>query len=122
MKYDSFYCHHPLKCIVVVVVVPVQIDVEGSELRVLKGISSAHWRLVQRVSVEVHDVGTRIRDVMRLLIAPLKQLSVRVEVEVEGELEGLSKSGGGFDPSRIILHRPPMAHAGMNNHHIFAWR
>eukprot|EP00898_Chlorokybus_atmophyticus_P000155 jgi/Chlat1/113/Chrsp1S08789 len=46
-----------------------KVDVEGMEFDVLKGLEEAHWRLVQQVVVEVHDVGDRLHQVQQLLTA-----------------------------------------------------
>ena len=40
-----------------------KVDVEGAELGVLRGIGAVWWQRIERVVVEVHDVGDRRRDV-----------------------------------------------------------
>ena len=44
-----------------------KIDVEGSELLVLRGISKAHMKLIQQLVLEVHDVDGRLAEVLELL-------------------------------------------------------
>lgn len=44
-----------------------KIDVEGSELLVLRGISKAHMKMIRHLVVEVHDVDDRLSDVLELL-------------------------------------------------------
>ena len=44
-----------------------KIDVEGSELYVLKGISKAVWGIVLQIVVEVHDVEGRLGKIEKLL-------------------------------------------------------
>jgi hypothetical protein len=92
----------------------IQVDVEGSELRVLSGMSSVHWRLVKAISIEAHNVGSRVRDILRLLVAPLT---------LESTVDAAAAIGGGFIPEQVIVHQPAFAETtGMNNLHIFAWR
>jgi len=43
-----------------------KIDVEGSELDVLAGISSELWGKIKRVVVEVHDIDGRLGEVLNL--------------------------------------------------------
>ena len=44
-----------------------KIDVEGSELLVLRGISKTHMKLIQQLVLEVHDVDGRLAEVLQLL-------------------------------------------------------
>lgn len=44
-----------------------KIDVEGSELNVLKGISKTLWGIVLQIVLEVHDVDGRLEKIERLL-------------------------------------------------------
>src|SRR6185369_4323564 len=57
-----------------------KIDVEKSELDVLKGIEDADWARIVQLVVEVHDEGERIAEIRRLL------LSQGFAVEVEEDL------------------------------------
>ena len=54
-----------------------KIDVEGCELRVLRGVDDADWPRVAAVSAEVHDVDKRVAHVVALLES--KGFVVRVE-------------------------------------------
>jgi 31-O-methyltransferase len=40
-----------------------KIDVEKSELQVLDGIDDAHWPLIRRVCIEVHDIDSRLAQI-----------------------------------------------------------
>ena len=111
-----------------------KVDVEGSELRVLRGIDAGHWKRIRAVSLEVHNIGSRLQDVVSLLTAPLQvwdQSSgsslnnglsdvVRVSSATTGGSEALI--GGGFSPACVVLHQPSLALSGSNNFHVFAWR
>jgi len=44
-----------------------KIDVEKSELAVLKGIKYSHWKRIRQIVVEVHDRGNRFEEVKELL-------------------------------------------------------
>ena len=44
-----------------------KIDVEGSELLVLRGISKGHMKLIRQLVLEVHDVDGRLAEVLKLL-------------------------------------------------------
>lgn len=44
-----------------------KVDVEGAELEVLEGIDAAHWQLIRRASLEVHDREHRLAAVCDLL-------------------------------------------------------
>lgn len=44
-----------------------KVDVEGLELDVLRGIRPDHWPLIERIVIEVHEVGDRRPCVQRLL-------------------------------------------------------
>jgi FkbM family methyltransferase len=44
-----------------------KIDVEGSELEVLRGIRNGHWGLIRQMVVEVHDSRTSLPEVVELL-------------------------------------------------------
>ncbi|KAL1510620.1 hypothetical protein AB1Y20_006921 [Prymnesium parvum] len=44
-----------------------KVDVEGDELRVLRGISSARWPTIRQVVVEVHDINHRLGSIRSLL-------------------------------------------------------
>jgi amino acid adenylation domain-containing protein/FkbM family methyltransferase len=57
-----------------------KIDVEKSELDVLKGIEDADWERIVQLVVEVHDESDRIAEIKRLLA------SKGFEVEVEEDL------------------------------------
>jgi hypothetical protein len=44
-----------------------KIDVEKSELEVLRGIRPDHWKRIQRIVVEVHDLDARVRQINSML-------------------------------------------------------
>lgn len=44
-----------------------KIDVENSEMEVLTGVSDVTWPVIDRIVMEVHDVGDRLADVVHLL-------------------------------------------------------
>lgn len=44
-----------------------QIDVEGDELNVLRGIEAQHWPSIRQLVVEVHNVHARLAGVVQLL-------------------------------------------------------
>lgn len=46
-----------------------KIDCEGAELKVLEGISDAHWPLVKQTVIEVHDIDGRLEKITSLLRA-----------------------------------------------------
>lgn len=121
-----------------------KVDVEGCELRVLRGIDDASWQRIRMVSIEVHDVGTRMRDVLELLTAPLSVATTGTpRSDLANEFaaghprvtatsdSGVAKaahpsqsgtSGAGFSPACVFVHRPANLPADANNFHVFAWR
>ncbi|MFD7229152.1 FkbM family methyltransferase [Streptomyces sp. NPDC059881] len=44
-----------------------KVDVERGELEVLKGLDDAHWPLVRRVLLEVHDIDGRLDETVALM-------------------------------------------------------
>ena len=44
-----------------------KVDVEKSELPVLKGIAKEHWNIIKQVVVEVHDIDGTLNEVLNLL-------------------------------------------------------
>ncbi|CAM9102141.1 unnamed protein product [Chrysoparadoxa australica] len=44
-----------------------KVDVEGSELDVLRGVEAAHWGIIKQVVAEVHNEANRVEDVKELL-------------------------------------------------------
>lgn len=44
-----------------------KIDVEGDELKVLRGVDKDHWRFIEQVVVEVRDVDGRLDHVQQIL-------------------------------------------------------
>ena len=52
-----------------------KIDVEKSELEVLRGIRADHWPIVREVVVEVHDIDNRVQEITRLLTAAELEVS-----------------------------------------------
>ena len=125
-----------------------KIDVEGSELRVLRGLHVNDWRRIRAVSMEVHDVGTRLRDVLELLTAPLLTDAATVGGADDAAPSGTgsvtrscglepvheqfpkdeprqtieARCGGGFMADCVCAHRAAHLPAGANNFHVFAWR
>jgi len=63
-----------------------KIDVEKSELDVLKGVDEEDWKKIEQIVVEVHDVNGRVAHVVELL----KRHGYTVAVEQE---EDLTQSG-----------------------------
>lgn len=116
-----------------------KVDVEGSELRVLRGLDAAYWRRIRAVSIEVHDVGTRVRDLLELLTAPLpsaepligdpfacaargpRPCATSSGVASPGVLQAPSP-GAGFSPACVVLNRPDGVPSEANNYHVYAWR
>jgi amino acid adenylation domain-containing protein/FkbM family methyltransferase len=60
-----------------------KVDVEKSELDVLRGVEPEHWPLIRQVTVEVHDAGGKLEEVCRLL----KQYGFEVHFEQDIILE-----------------------------------
>jgi len=44
-----------------------KIDVENSELKVLRGIGDSDWNIIHQIVLEVHDIASRLKDVVELL-------------------------------------------------------
>jgi FkbM family methyltransferase len=44
-----------------------KVDCEGAELAVLQGISAAHWQVVRKVVIEVHDIDGRLAKIKEML-------------------------------------------------------
>ncbi|GAB5425753.1 MAG: FkbM family methyltransferase [Crocinitomicaceae bacterium] len=44
-----------------------KVDCEGAELKVLQGISSKHWEMIQSAVIEVHDLDGRLETIKDLL-------------------------------------------------------
>jgi FkbM family methyltransferase len=62
-----------------------KVDVEGAELRVLRGIEPKDWPKVHRVAVEVHDFDHRVDTICGMLAAAGFE---RVQVEQDWPFEG----------------------------------
>ncbi len=60
-----------------------KIDVEKAELDVLRGVSDAHWPLIEQVVVEVHDVDGRLALVMEMLEGRGFKLNVRQDPKLK---------------------------------------
>jgi FkbM family methyltransferase len=75
-----------------------KIDVEGSELEVLRGIGDADWPRIQRLAIEVNDVEGRLGLITTLLEAH------RFEVVVEDDPSA----------SRVVPRRIAIVHASRN--------
>jgi amino acid adenylation domain-containing protein/non-ribosomal peptide synthase protein (TIGR01720 family)/FkbM family methyltransferase len=56
-----------------------KIDVQKSELEVLKGIDEGDWSKIEQVVLEVHDVDDRLRQIVSLLEAQGFQVAVQQE-------------------------------------------
>lgn len=56
-----------MRALDVTVVHLLKVDVEGEELRVLRGVRAAHWTCIRQVSMEVHDVDNRVQACVSLL-------------------------------------------------------
>jgi FkbM family methyltransferase len=44
-----------------------KIDVEKSELDVLRGIEKDDWRKIKQIAIEVHDIGNRLEEIKEML-------------------------------------------------------
>jgi FkbM family methyltransferase len=64
-----------------------KIDVEGAELDVLRGIADDDWPLITHVVVEVHDVDSRLADVLALLRDRGFACDVRVPAMMASDLD-----------------------------------
>lgn len=60
-----------------------KIDVERSELDVMRGISPDHWPLIQRVVAEVHDENNRLNEMVELL----ERMNLSVQMRQDPLLE-----------------------------------
>jgi FkbM family methyltransferase len=61
-----------------------KIDVEKSELDVLRGIEQHHWPRIGQVVVEVHDIDDRLREVTQLLEGHGFSLEIEQDVLLRG--------------------------------------
>jgi FkbM family methyltransferase len=62
-----------------------KVDVEGSELDVLRGVSSEHWPMIRRLAMEVHDIAGRVETIRALLAENgFEQIIVEQEWPFEG--------------------------------------
>lgn len=63
-----------------------KVDCEGAELKVLQGISDAHWPRIQSAVIEIHDLDNRVEKVRALM--EIKGFS-KIHVEREKGLESI---------------------------------
>mmetsp|Transcript_16913 Transcript_16913/g.43345 ORF Transcript_16913/g.43345 Transcript_16913/m.43345 type:complete len:770 (+) Transcript_16913:448-2757(+) len=79
-----------------------KIDVEGMELEILQGIEAHTWPRIRQVVAEVHDIGTRLADVVELLRirgafdVVTVQRGTAADDGGRGDM-GFAASGGGAD-------------------------
>jgi FkbM family methyltransferase len=74
-----------------------KIDVEGDELKVLRGIRADHWLRIRLIVAEVHDIDGRLADVVKLL-----QTSFDV-VEIDAETTETYYDEDGEEEYRITV-------------------
>lgn len=61
-----------------------KVDVEKSELDVLRGIEPEHWPIIRQIVAEVHDIDGRLDTVVGLL----RDRGFRTSVEATDDLAG----------------------------------
>ncbi|MET8764167.1 amino acid adenylation domain-containing protein [Lentzea sp. NPDC004782] len=90
-----------------------KLDVEKSELDVLRGVEPGHWPIIGQVVAEVHDLGGRLETVVNLL----RDNGFDVVVEETGALAGtgmhsVHATRPGLVPSRVVTARERPRWAG----------
>jgi hypothetical protein len=61
-----------------------KIDAERSELEILAGIRTEHWRLIRQVALEVHDEAGGLDEAQRLLAERGFQVSIEQDALLKG--------------------------------------